>query len=158
MNSFFGGDSKEKKQQKKEEAQKAAAAPSGAAGLLQAAPTQEFDLGEMKRGDYMIHVYLQKGKNFKTGSSADKSCEKKAINALVQVSLGQQSSYSKCLQNLPLNKNDADYWGEHFSSSQKSSQAKRSNRNRLRSKCLTKESSVIKCSDSSKWTFRRFIS
>lgn len=114
MNSFFGGDSKEKKQQKKEEAQKAAAAPSGAAGLLQAAPTQEFDLGEMKRGDYMIHVYLQKGKNFKTGSSADKSCEKKAINALVQVSLGQQSSYSKCLQNLPLNKNDADYWGEHF--------------------------------------------
>lgn len=64
MNSFFGGNSKEKKQQKKEEAQKAAADPSGV-GLLQAEPEQEFDLGEMKSGDYMIHVYLQKGKNFK---------------------------------------------------------------------------------------------
>ena len=65
MNSFFGGNSKEKKQQKKEVAQKAAAANPSGAGLLQAEPEQEFDLGEMKSGDYMIHVYLQKGKNFK---------------------------------------------------------------------------------------------
>ena len=109
MNSFFGGDSKEKKQQTKEEAIKKAADPSG----VQAEPAQEFDLGVMKKGDYMIHVYLQKGKTFRTHCS-DNCGEKKAINALVQVSLGEKSSYSKCLQNLPLNKNEADYWGEHF--------------------------------------------
>lgn len=35
--------------------------------------TADLDLGEMKAGDYMIHVFLEKGRNFKLDDGGEEA-------------------------------------------------------------------------------------
>jgi len=82
------------------------------------------EVGVMKPGDYMIHVYVQVGKNFKPEDSqetADFLLEKgrqveakqTLFNALLSVECGSQLKYSKS-QEILTNNDNSDYWGEHF--------------------------------------------
>ena len=68
----------------------------------------DIDIGEMKPGDYMIHVYLQKGKNFRIEGEAT------TLNALIAVSSGGTTNYSNCKSACPVASDQEDYWGEHF--------------------------------------------
>ena len=79
------------------------------------AEEEDLNLGIMKSGDYMIHVYLQKGKNFKLEDSPDDSeDEDKLFNAIAVVQCGSTKFYSKTLSDCKVNSDDGHYWGEHF--------------------------------------------
>ena len=74
--------------------------------------TGEINLGTMKPGDYMVHVYLQKGKNFTLDEMDAEGA--KSFNALVQVSSSGKSEFSKCLSDSKIESNSPLFWGEHF--------------------------------------------
>jgi hypothetical protein len=60
----------------------------------------------------MVHVYVQKGKNFSLDVADEQGA--KTFNALIQIASGGKSSYSKCLQNSATESESTIYWGEHF--------------------------------------------
>ena len=66
----------------------------------------------MKPGDYMVHVYLQKGKNFTLDVLDTEGA--KSFNALVQVQSSGKSEYSKCMPDSVTETNSPMFWGEHF--------------------------------------------
>mgnify|MGYP002630424958 CR=1 FL=1 len=68
----------------------------------------ELDIVPMVAGDYMIHVFLQKGKNFKTDDDKD------TIDAICQIDTCSQIKYSEVHKGCTLNNSKGQYFGEHF--------------------------------------------
>jgi hypothetical protein len=54
----------------------------------------EPEIGEMKRGDYMIHVYVEKAKEMMSSTSQDK------VDPLIEVSCLGQKKYTKHLSSV----------------------------------------------------------
>ena len=63
----------------------------------------------MDKGDYVIHIFIQNGKNFVLNSTD----EKQEFDALIQVNLGETKQYSKTVS-CPVKSENSRYWGEHF--------------------------------------------
>ena len=71
---------------------------------------EELNLGIMKAGDYMIHVYLYKGANF----LLDEDDLSDSFNAIALVSCGSDKFYSSTLDDCLVDSEDGHYWKEHF--------------------------------------------
>jgi hypothetical protein len=70
---------------------------------------EEGELGIMKAGDYMIHVFVEGGKNFVV-----KDADAKTFDALLKLSCGTLSQHSQTLSDCVLKSDQPRYWGEHF--------------------------------------------
>ena len=84
------------------------------------------DIGILSAGDYMIHVYLQAGKNFRpedneetTGFLLQKFTNKEekdqsVFDPMIKIECGEDSKHSTCKHKSLINDDNAIYWGEHF--------------------------------------------
>lgn len=73
------------------------------------------DLGIMKQGDYMVHVFIEYGKNLKPeGSPDDSDAEQQIFDAVATVNCCGETRYSKKLGGVLMNSDEGVYWGEHF--------------------------------------------
>ena len=62
----------------------------------------------MQSGDYMLHVLLQTGKNFKADFGSD------TIDAICQIDCFGKTCFSKVVSGCTLNNDRGQYFGEHF--------------------------------------------
>jgi hypothetical protein len=65
-------------------------------------------MAEMQGGDYMIHVFIIKGKNFIDAS------QKENIDAMFHVKTCGKQEYSKHKANTATKNENGTYWGEHL--------------------------------------------
>ena len=74
---------------------------------------EESDMGlgsmaTMLGGDYMIHVFIIRGKNFKDGEGAQ------TINAMFQVKTCGKQEFSESKADCATDNDNGVYWGEHL--------------------------------------------
>ena len=73
----------------------------------------DLDIGTMKKGDYMIHVFIESGKNFlPEGVSLDEG--QKVFNGIIQMDCCGETRYSSTMEDCLVNSDDGHYLGEHF--------------------------------------------
>jgi hypothetical protein len=65
------------------------------------------EIGSMKTGDYMIHVYIVSGKNFKSDD-----CE--TINPVITVECCGETKYTSAKSDEPTGSSKAINWKEHI--------------------------------------------
>ena len=70
------------------------------------APKETKELGEMKRGDYMIHIFIQSGKQFKSDHAT--------VSPMVEVVCCDKKKYSSSKSDVATESNTLNYWGEHI--------------------------------------------
>ena len=68
------------------------------------------NIGTMKQGDYMIHVFIEEGKSFVLEANENK----KQFNALLRLNSGSsKNQFSKSID-CPVQSDAKQNWGEHF--------------------------------------------
>ena len=76
---------------------------------------KDIDIGVMKAGDYMIHIYLQHGKDFKLQEDEDSDdMGDKTFDAMMQFKIGDEKKYSQVIKECPVAQQEPKFWGEHF--------------------------------------------
>lgn len=65
-------------------------------------------MGNMKDGDYMIHVFLQCGHSFKDDDGED------TVNPLVVIESCGLKAYSKSYSRIPVKSENKLHWNEHI--------------------------------------------
>lgn len=66
------------------------------------------DIATMQGGDYMIHVFIMKGKNFKDNEGAQ------TINAMFQVKTCGKQEFTESKADCATDDDNGTYWGEHL--------------------------------------------
>lgn len=64
------------------------------------------EVGSMKRGDYMIHIYIEEAKNLKTGGEGE------SVDPMVELNVLGQSKYTKAEDNI--SSTGIAVWNEHI--------------------------------------------
>lgn len=64
------------------------------------------EVGSMKRGDYMIHIYIEEAKNLKTGGEGE------SVDPMVELTVLGQSKYTKAEDNI--SSTGIAVWNEHI--------------------------------------------
>lgn len=64
------------------------------------------EVGSMKRGDYMIHIYIEEAKNLKTGGEGE------SVDPMVELNVLNQSKYTKAEENI--SGTGIAVWNEHI--------------------------------------------
>jgi len=62
----------------------------------------------MKSGDYMIHVYIQSGKNFVDASKSE------TVNPIIEVTSCGITQYTQAKDEIPCKSDRPVNWGEHL--------------------------------------------
>ena len=73
--------------------------------------SHDLELGIMRKGDYMIHVFIESGKSFVL---ADQDSTKQAFDAIIQLECAGEKSFSKALKDVVPKSESMRYWGQHF--------------------------------------------
>ena len=73
-----------------------------------AAAEEEPQVIEMKGGDYQIHIFLERGKNFKGDDAVE------SIDAMFQIETCGLTVYSKVEKGCPLRNEKGTHFGEHI--------------------------------------------
>ena len=68
----------------------------------------------MPEGDYLIHIFVETGKNFKLDAFDNDEENQHTFNPVLKFQCVGKTYYSTPIKNALVNSDEGHYWGEHF--------------------------------------------